>query len=599
MKIRQFQVFYFIFLSGYYHPCRFFLLQSLSKSLSPHIYTDDEKRHFRTLSIINDEGKHVLRLVLEKLLIGTTLDERLANPDVKKQMNDALRFNKIRKDQYDILYPSSGLVQIENADVTLLVFLIRQLHPFMKVGNKIWTDPPRGDLSPEADVTRLKEMRNKLVHCGKTTLTNDEFEIYFQELEMILCRLVRYVCSTAITIDDIVKKLDHKKQGLFEKKPVTSDVATSVSSSLDSDVTSESDKASIYSMCTLPDIDKLCPARLEDVKKEVMTSTTSLQQKRKLSSKVKSCLGPFVNTSKKENDKENEHLPKRIKTKDKQKVSRQKSRSCSCSFRSSFRNSESSVTKTNDHSLQKYRCNISGLITLASGIVVAVDSSHSVVQALATSGDVIDEFECDKPNSIATIDSCKFAVTLKQSAKVKILKFNKENSCIESVQEFDIGCDHWLCDVKYSKGYLYILCENGDLHLLNANTGTDAGLIQTKLGSASHFDVSNNGERLFVSHGYQISCLDKYGSKIWCISNKSKMTYKGLVLHKDNLFVCAWDKDKVVSMATKNGKCLKEYSDEQLRCPWSLCMHKGKLFISQFMSNLNEESCREIVVLKL
>jgi hypothetical protein len=552
------------------------------------------------LSIINDEGKQVLQLVLEKLLTGTTLDKRLAEPIIKQQVDDALSNKKIWKDQYIILYPPSGIVQIENTDVTLLVFLIRQLHPIMKVSDRIWIEPPRGDLRTEADVTRLRDIRNKLVHSGKTTLSQNEFEINFQEIEMILYRLVRYVSCTYLTVNDLAIKLVHKKRSPLESKPITSDVATSVSSSLGNDITSDCDTSSIYSMCTLPSIDsKTCPAFTEDITKEAMTSTTSLQQKRKLSFKVKSYLEPFINTSKKENDKENEHLPKRIKTRDNKKSFREISRPCSCAFRGSCRSTESNEIKTNDHSFHKYRCNISGLVTLTSGVVIAVDSSHGVVQALAKSGDIIDEFECEEANSITVISHEKFAVTLKQSCRVKMLSFNKKTNCIECEKELEVGCDNWLCDVKFNRGYLYILCENGDLHMINVHTGSDAGIIQTKLESASHFDLSNKGERFFLSHGHHMSCLDKYGNKIWCVSDKSKSTYKGVKVHNNSVFVCVWDKDKVVSMATKDGKSLKQYINEQLRCPWSLCIHKGKLFMSQFMSTLNKESCREIVILKI
>ncbi|XP_053393062.1 uncharacterized protein LOC128555255 [Mercenaria mercenaria] len=604
---------------------------SLSKPPTPHIYSDGEKRHFRIMSMINEEGQHVLRLILDKLLGGTALAERLAESETKENIQDALGRSKIQKDQYDMLYPSSGIIHKEHFDVTLLTFLIRQIHPFMKVSNKIWSDPNHGDLSPEADVTRLKKKRNKLAHLGKATLTEDEYVVEFQKLEMILCRLARYASSADLTVADLALKLENKKHGVFESKPLTSNVATSVSSSLnkdpasesdssstysafkslpfasnndtsfsgslDSDHTKNSDSVSIYSLSSMES--KSSSVSGKDIKKEIATSTSSLQKKRKLSFKVRSYLEPFISSPNKEGEKENTDLPKRIKTKDKKKDSRQRCKSCSCTLKGSCKSVEANLVKTNDHSSQKYRCNISGLTMLNSGILIATDSSHDVVQALALSGNVLDEFECAQPNSVVAVGSSKFAVTLLRSSKVKILKFNNDNNCIEAENEFNVDCDSWLSDMKYSSGYLYTLCENGDLHILNVKTGSDAGLFPTKVQCISHFDIANKGDRIFISHGHHISCLDGFGNTIWCYSDKTKRTFKGIVLRKNTIFVCAWDKDKIISLATKDGKCLKEYSDEQMRCPWSVCALKGKLFVSQYMSDLNSESCSEIVVMQI
>lgn len=538
----------------------------------------------------------MLRRVLIKQLAGSSIDERLAATEVKTRVNDALSRAIIRKDQYESLYPSSGIVEINNLDVTLLVFLIRQLHPYMKVSNKIWTNPPHGDLSPEADVTRLKTKRNKSAHSIKNTLTSDEFEIEFQELEMILCRLVRYVNTEELTVPDIVQTLEKKKHGLFEKKPSSSHVATSTSSSLDMVPVCGGDTDSC---CTLSSTGSAEYSPVVSFKKEATTSTSSLEKKRKLSFKVKSYLEPFIMSPKKYTEKENTPVPKRIKTKEEQKLTRRKCKTCTCSLQGSCSNEETNSILTNDHSSQAYRCNISGISMLGSGVLIVADSSHDTVQALSTSGEIIDEFVCSKPQGVVALGLDKFAVTLRTLSKVAVLKFNTADQCIELENEFEVRCDFWLSDIKCSGGSLYILCENGDFHILDRKTGSDAGTISTNLQSPSNFDITGKGDRLFLTHGQSVTCLDWFGNTVWSYTDKTRKTFKSIAMHKETVYVCAWDKHKVISLSSKAGKSRKEFSDEHLRSPWSIFIHGKRLYVSQYMSALNSSSCREIVVMKI
>lgn len=561
------------------------------------MYSKGEKLHFIILSIVNEDGGKVLRRVLIKQLAGSTIDERLAEAEIKAQVNDALSRAVIGKDQYESLYPPSGTVKINNLDVTLLVFLIRQLHPSMKVSNKIWTNPSHGDLSPEADVTRLKIKRNKSVHSGKTSLSFDEFEIEFQELEMILCRLVRYVNTEELTVPDIVQTLEKKKHGLFENKPSSSHVATSTSSSLEMVPVCVDDTESCFSQSSTESAEYSNP--VVSFRKEATTSTSSLEKKRKLSFKVKSCIEPFIMSPKKITQKENTPVPKRIKTKEKQKLTRRKCKTCSCSLQGSCSNEEANSILTNDHSSQDYRCNISGISMLGCGVLIVADSSHDTVQALSTSGEIIDEFECSKPHGVVALGLDNFAVTLRTISKVVVLKFNTAVNCIELENEFEVLCDSWLNDIKCSGGYLYILCENGDLHILDRKTGSDAGTIFTNIQFSSNFDITEKGDRLFLTHGQNVTCLDGFGNTVWSYMDKTRKTFKSIAVHKEIVYVCAWDRHKVISLTSKEGKSLKEFSDEHLRSPWSILIHRKRLYVSQYMSALNSSSCREIVVMKI
>jgi hypothetical protein len=70
---------------------------------------------------------------------GKTFEEYLSQDHVKERIKEGLEKSKIlTMEQYLKLYPHSGAPDLDALDISLQVFLIRQLHPFMKVSNKIW-----------------------------------------------------------------------------------------------------------------------------------------------------------------------------------------------------------------------------------------------------------------------------------------------------------------------------------------------------------------------------------------------------------------------------------------------------------------------------
>lgn len=555
--------------------------------------------------MINEEGHHVLKNVLVKQLNGIKLAERLAEPKIKSKIQDALSRKIIWTEEYDALYPTLGDIQLDNIDVTLLVFLIRQLHPFMKVSNKIWTEPPPGNNGPEANVARLRIKRNKLIHTRKTILTEDEFECEFQEIEQILCRLEMYSNNAGLT--DLSEKLTNKKTGVFEIKPETSDRATSTSSSLDEaeEHTNVSGDVieSTHSVPSIADTEfRIFSYGVSDNSTQnATTSTSSLEKKRKFSFKMKSYLEPFIMSTKKPYDVTNSiELPQRRRVKDMAKSSSSGKRctAYSCNVKGTCRNVEATSCMTNDHASQSYRCNISGLTVLPSGVIIAVDSSHNVVQALSATGELMDEFECSQPHGVAKLSTNTFAVSLRKSCQIVVLKMSIDNKSIELVNEFQIRCDVWLSDLKYNRGYLYVLCDHGDLHMCDAQKGSEMGLFPTKMPLSSNFDISPKGDRLFLSNGHRLTCLDFFGNTIWTYADKLKQILKGVVLHKNKMYVCAWNCDKVIEL-TKKGKLVRAHGEEQMQNPWSLSVHKGRLYLSQYMSELDSGSCREIVMLKV
>ncbi|KAK3578641.1 hypothetical protein CHS0354_002944 [Potamilus streckersoni] len=92
---------------------------------------------------------------------------------------------------YNRLYPqaSSTPVSSENFDISLLTCLFRNicgLNP-PKTG---WDDPPlQGDTSLEADVVRIRLIRNEVQHITTASLSDQDFPTKWNEIEQVLTRL--------------------------------------------------------------------------------------------------------------------------------------------------------------------------------------------------------------------------------------------------------------------------------------------------------------------------------------------------------------------------------------------------------------------------
>ncbi|XP_052259791.1 uncharacterized protein LOC127864140 [Dreissena polymorpha] len=200
-------------------------------------YGEEDKRVFRIDSILKEEGAYVLRHCLANQLGGQALTLVLSQPSISAKIGSAQKRKVINKMQYDLLYPSGGPVDISTFDVTLLAFLLRELHPTMNSASMVWINPNPGDFSEEADVTRLRMFRNKFVHEGSSKLSEKEFSALYVELRDVISRLAR--SSGCIDFSAMVDRLEQKKVGpfeSFERKPAVNDQSTSVSSSLEENI---------------------------------------------------------------------------------------------------------------------------------------------------------------------------------------------------------------------------------------------------------------------------------------------------------------------------------------------------------------------------
>ena len=152
-------------------------LLSSSDSGSGSVFdTSEEKTNGTRLArLLVDGGTHVLRKFLDSVYPEPTL---LANELKKNRIKFQTLKSKgvIFKEQWEMLFPTSGLPDSKEFDITLLHLLIRELC-CLKAPRTGWHKMPADDdQSLEANIARIKCFRNELCHSVSTSIPNEEFE---------------------------------------------------------------------------------------------------------------------------------------------------------------------------------------------------------------------------------------------------------------------------------------------------------------------------------------------------------------------------------------------------------------------------------------
>ena len=138
--------------------------------------TSEEKTNGTRLArLLIDGGTHVLRKFLDSVYPEPTL---LANELKKNRTKFQTLKSKgvIFKEQWEMLFPTSGLPDSKEFDITLLHLLIREVC-CLKPPRTGWHKMPADDdQSLEANIARIKWFRNELCHSVSTSIPNEEFE---------------------------------------------------------------------------------------------------------------------------------------------------------------------------------------------------------------------------------------------------------------------------------------------------------------------------------------------------------------------------------------------------------------------------------------
>ena len=178
---------------------------------------NEKTNHVKVSRLLTGNGRRVMQDVFDTFHPPANLHAVLNSPAVKDQLRGLLRRRVLNQHQWDTLYPTSGIAESKNFDITLLFVLLRNicnLAPPPSTGH--WDkEPLPTDLSQVADLVRIKKCRNELyAHRVQMALTDDEFEDIWNYVEAALNRL------SASKYKDQIERLkfasvDHEKDTCF------------------------------------------------------------------------------------------------------------------------------------------------------------------------------------------------------------------------------------------------------------------------------------------------------------------------------------------------------------------------------------------------
>ncbi|XP_046857550.1 uncharacterized protein LOC124450947 [Xenia sp. Carnegie-2017] len=148
-----------------------------------------EENGSRLSKLIINKGTQALKTTLQSLLKPSSLAGKLKDPSTKKTLT-SLKFKVIKKEQWDLLYPSIGDPDIENFDITLLTVLLRNICG-LKAPHGGWDNlPSSSETSISDNIARIKFYRNKVYgHITTTSVNDSKFEKLWQEISKALVGL--------------------------------------------------------------------------------------------------------------------------------------------------------------------------------------------------------------------------------------------------------------------------------------------------------------------------------------------------------------------------------------------------------------------------
>ena len=127
----------------------------------------------RVCQLLVDEGGDALGAVLHAIHPPSTLAAVLnANKSILQQTSVINH-----PQQWNVLFPTSGIPDSNNFDITLLTILLRNICGLPSPATGWNVMPPAGDTSKSADVVRIKLFRNEICgHTARAQLDDAKFE---------------------------------------------------------------------------------------------------------------------------------------------------------------------------------------------------------------------------------------------------------------------------------------------------------------------------------------------------------------------------------------------------------------------------------------
>ncbi|XP_022777631.1 uncharacterized protein LOC111319064 [Stylophora pistillata] len=171
--------------------------------------TKETSNFVRLCCLLIDVGSCVLREIFDSKCPPGNLHAVLAQPQNKEKLRSLRKKRVLSRSQWFTLYPAcQSLVSSRDLEISSLLLLLRNIFGLTFPTGSSNKLPPATDTSPEADITRIKVLRDRVYsHTASGSVDDSTFSSYWNDIKDIFLRIggTRYWYH----INDI--KLDYKQ----------------------------------------------------------------------------------------------------------------------------------------------------------------------------------------------------------------------------------------------------------------------------------------------------------------------------------------------------------------------------------------------------
>ena len=161
-------------------------------SAAPTFHSTKETANYaRVCRLLLDVGAHVLRETFDKKRPTGSLDTVLSSPPTHATLQTLRTKRVLNPLQWGKLYPAiKSSVSSANFDITLLMVLLRNICGLVPPSSGWDSLPAATDLTPEADIVRIKYYRNTVYgHASEASVDDPTFSQYWKDIQDALVRL--------------------------------------------------------------------------------------------------------------------------------------------------------------------------------------------------------------------------------------------------------------------------------------------------------------------------------------------------------------------------------------------------------------------------
>ena len=161
-------------------------------SAAPTFHSTKETTNYaRLCRLLVDVGAHVMRETFDKKRPTGSLDTVLSTAPIHAILQTLRTKRVLNPTQWGKLYPAiTSSVSSTNFDITLLMVLLRNICGLVPPPTGWDSLPAATDLTPEADIVRIKYYRNTVYgHANEASVDDTTFSQYWQDIQDALVRL--------------------------------------------------------------------------------------------------------------------------------------------------------------------------------------------------------------------------------------------------------------------------------------------------------------------------------------------------------------------------------------------------------------------------